>query len=220
MSGSVLDLLDKQKIPNAEIKLLGQGIELQSNTFGDFLIQLDHANPQPDNELPFRFFHNVVLWDDALNLSFQINSLDGRTVLADQSSAGRYLLPQLVYGLYILSIEVNEERYAFKLFSDGIQTFIAEASGRKLRHQKSGSQLPLDTLQITAKGYFPRQIPLYPQDTVIRIQMLKGDYDNLHFLNELIDPLAYEILSSSPARRNIGGINTVKVIYNSEDGLE
>ncbi|MEL7530697.1 MAG: hypothetical protein AAFN10_05285, partial [Bacteroidota bacterium] len=219
MSGSVNDLLDGQKIPHASISLVGQGITTQGNASGDFLIQLDQANPQPTNELGFRFFHNAVLWEDAAMLDFRISTIDGRSVLLDQSDAGQYLLPNLTLGLYILQISVRGEKHAFKVYSDGIQSFIAEPKGRQLRYQKSQQKLPLDTLRIQAEGYFPREILLYPQDTVIRVQMLKGDYDNLHFLNELIDPLAYNILSSSPSRSNLGGVTAVKVIYNSDDGL-
>ncbi len=219
MSGSLQDLISGQKIPQASISLKSQGISVASNASGDFLIQLAQSNPQASNKLGFHFFHNAVIWEDAATLSFRLSSLDGRSLLADQSNAGQFLLPSQVQGLYILQIEREGQQYAFKLYSDGVQTFIAEPKGRQLRYQKSTERLPLDTLYIEAEGYYPREILLYPQDTILKIQLLKGDFDDLHFLNELIDPIAYEVLSSLPSRSNLGSVKAVKVIYNSEDGL-
>ncbi|MEL6593755.1 MAG: PEP/pyruvate-binding domain-containing protein, partial [Bacteroidota bacterium] len=190
-----------------------------SNSFGDFVIELPNENPQRTQNLPFHFFHHLVLWEDGSTIQVQLSSLEGKIVSNIESNSGRYLLPNLDFGIYVLQIVHQGDRYAFKVFSDGIQTFFAEVAETQARYQKSPRQLSVDTLSIKAEGYYPRDIIIYPQDTVLRISMLRGDYEELHFLNELIDPLAYEILSSSPARSNVGGIRAVKIIYNSNDGL-
>ncbi|MEL6652858.1 MAG: T9SS type A sorting domain-containing protein, partial [Bacteroidota bacterium] len=205
ITGSVKDLLSSTKIAGAEIELKGQGISLQSNSFGDFVIELPNENPQRAQNLPFHFFHHLVLWEDGSTIQVQLSSLEGKIVSNIESNSGRYLLPNLDFGIYVLQIVHQGDRYAFKVFSDGIQTFFAEVAETQARYQKSPRQLSVDTLSIKAEGYYPRDIIIYPQDTVLRISMLRGDYEELHFLNELIDPLAYEILSSSPARSNVGG---------------
>ena len=217
-NGHVQDVVTQQKISGVQVQLLNSSEETVSNSFGDFLIK----NTAQDSILPlaqsFRFFKNSLIWSGEFNLGLEIFSIDGKRILHQPQlgKAGSFIFPNLPFGIYVLRVKTENGSQTFKAFSDGEQTSIADADATWHR----SSVVPQnDTLLFSKEGYFERQIPLTGRDTFLRVNLLKKENDELNYFNELIDPIAFELVSSLPSRSNDGGVTSVKIIYNTRDEL-
>ncbi|MCB0840137.1 MAG: T9SS type A sorting domain-containing protein, partial [Bacteroidetes bacterium] len=167
---------------------------------------------------PYSFFQNVIIWAENYTFSLEIFSLDGQKVLNRNlgGSQGSFVLPGLPYGIYILRISSRNETLSFKAYSDGQKTFPVD---RDISWHPRNTEEGNDTLLIQKEGYFDRQLIVPRRDTLLEIALLKGDYEDLDYFNELIDPIAFDLISSLPSRSHQGGVRSVKVIYNEDDGL-
>ena len=141
-------------------------------------------------------------------------SIDGREVLRESTlgNSGSYLFPDLPIGIYLLRISTIDEVQSFKVFSNGEYSMIAD---REASWHRSTVMTRPDTLILTKEGYYRRAVRLSGRDTFLNISMLKKENDELHYFNELIDPIAFDLISSSPARSNDGQVDAVKLIYNT-----
>ncbi|MEZ4850099.1 MAG: T9SS type A sorting domain-containing protein, partial [Bacteroidia bacterium] len=216
-SGFVKDVVSGEYLPDARISILNQNTETNSDFFGNFVLtQGDFTYDSPSR--PYSFFQNVIIWAENYTFSLELFSLDGQKVLNRNlgGSQGSFVLPGLPYGIYILRISSRNETLSFKAYSDGQKTFPVD---RDISwHPRNGEQ-GYDTLLIQKEGYFDRQLIVPRRDTLLEIALLKGNYEDLDYFNELIDPIAFDLISSLPSRSHQGGVRSVKVIYNEKDGL-
>ena len=215
-TGKIKDVATGEAVPDVKIEIKGRSLETYSNPFGDFLIQSPVESRQQDPVPHYAFFYNTLLWNTQLKIELQLFGIDGRRIyhVPDLGDSGSYLLPQLPYGIYVLRLTTEQDEQAFKLFSDGERSQVADRKKTSYTYAESG----MDSLRFTKEGYFPREIALPRQDTLLDLYMMQGNYENLLYLNELIDPLAFDLVSSSPSRTNFGHVKAVKIMYNIEDG--
>ena len=215
-NGHVWDAGSGEAIPQAHVKSLSTGLEVFSNAYGDFSLKTS-GSPYTGNT--YDFYYNSLVWEGEQHISLQLYTINGQLTLERMltGNEGSFVFPRLPQGIYILRIHTNKDEQVFKVFSDGHKTYAADRNAFT-RQRQPLAFAGYDTLEITAPGYYPRRIVLPRKDTIIQIGMLRGDYAELDYFNELIDPIAYELLSSSPARTNVGGIKAVKIIYNLRDG--
>ncbi len=208
-TGKVRDLVSGQNIGSATIQL-GENLTT-TNPYGDFVLSDTCGS---DYELPdFQIFNNCLIWSGAQTIKLVLLSLDGRVFLGQELSGEniQYLLPQLPVGLYLLRLESTRSFFNYKLLSDGYQTLIATRHDSHVPNKVCES---VDTLRISKEGFLPREIIVPRHSSNLDIKLLSTSYENLDYFPELIDPVAYELISSDPARSNSGEVRSIKVIYN------
>ena len=217
-NGHTQDVINQGAVAGAHIRLLNSTVEATSNSFGDFIIK----NTEQDTLIPphhsYRFYNNSMIWEGDFDLGIEIFSMDGKQVIREENigSRGSYLFPNLPIGIYLLRVSTKEDMQTFKAFSNGEMTSISD---REAVWHRSSVTARQDTLLVTKEGYFSREIVLTGVDTLVKINLLKKEIDELHYFNELIDPLAYDLISTAPSRSNDAQVSSVKIIYNVDDEL-
>lgn len=217
-NGHVQDVATQEPIRGVSVELLHSDREVESNYFGDFLIKntaLDSIIPAPSS---FRFQNNVLIWEGDIGLSLQLFAADGRLMRweANLGNSGSYLLPTLPFGVYFIHLKAGKNQAVYKAFSNGERLSVAD---QDVRWHRSSVRPQADTLRFTKEGYYDRLIPLTGRDTLLRVNLLKRVNDDLHYFNELVNEVAYELLSSLPSRSNDGEVSSVKIMYSTRDGL-
>lgn len=216
--GHVEDLATRNVIRGVQIKLLEAGVETATNSSGDFLLKDTQEDSIVKARNTYRFYNNAMIWDGEFDISLEIFAYDGRLVYFEShlGNSGSYLFPPFPTGIYLLRIRTKNEIQTFKAFSNGEMTMIADKGA--VWHRSSVQPRP-DTLLLTADDYYSRKIPVSGRDTLLNLYLLKKDNEELHYFNELIDPIAYEVISSAPSRSHDGEVSSVKIIYNTNDEL-
>lgn len=217
-SGHVQDVTHNGAISGVKVELLHSAIESTSNYFGDFLVK----NTERDSVIKplnsYRFYNNSMIWDGDFDIALEIYSIDGRSVdwQPNLGNSGSYLFPNFPIGVYLLRVTTQDEIQSFKAFSNGQRTAIADKGA--VWHRSAVPAKP-DTLLFSKDGYYSRAVPLSGRDTLLTINLLKKINGELHYFNELIDPIAFELVSSLPSRTNDGQVASVKIIHNRDNDL-
>ncbi|MEP4534499.1 MAG: PEP/pyruvate-binding domain-containing protein [Cyclobacteriaceae bacterium] len=205
-SGHIYDAGTGLDVSGASITLVNKPDTVTSNSFGDFVLKYGVSE-----ESSLQFFHNSMFWDGEKPLNIKIASLDSRSVISDKiNSSETYLLPRLKTGMYIMQVSDGESEHHYKLLSDGVETVKVDKRGIFHSGTASGQN---DTIRIEKEGYYPRELVVQKRSKVLDIAMLKGDYENLHYFNELVAPVAFDIIAGKPARSNLGDVQQVKLVY-------
>lgn len=217
-NGHIQDVVTGVAIAGVDVSLLSSDVSVNSNYHGNFLIkntELDSIRPLLNT---YRFYNNAMIWEGELNVSLMMYAMDGRLVAkhANLGSSGSYIFPTLPVGVYLLRVGNEEEIQNFKAFSDGQRTSIADKGA--VWHRSSVSARP-DTLLLRKDGYHDRKILLFGRDSLLNISLLQKENGILHYFNELISPVAFDLVSGLPSRSNDGGVYSVKIIYNTRDEL-
>ncbi len=217
-NGHIQDVVTGEALSGVRVQLLNSSIEQTSNFYGDFLIKNTEMDSIGKPLNSYRFYNNSMIWDGEFDIALEIFSMDGR--LADHQPnlghSGSYLFPTFPFGVYLLRVSTKDEIQTFKAFSNGQMTTIADKGA--VWH-RSSVPARSDTLLLSKDGYYSRTIPLSGRDTLLTINLLKKSNEELHYFNELIDPIAFELISSLPSRSNDGQVASVKIIYNTDDEL-
>lgn len=217
-NGHVQDVAKRSALTGVKIELLNASIEEYSNSFGDFLIKNSAIDSVPYPLNSYRFFNNALIWEGDFDLSLELFSMNGQELLRESNlgNEGSYLFPDLPIGIYLLRVSTVNEVQSFKIFSNGELTMIAD---RGAVWHRSSVQAKPDTLIFTKEGYYRRSISMTGRDSFINVNLLKKENDELHYFNELIDPIAFDLISSNPSRSNDGEVDAVKLIYNADNEL-
>jgi len=216
--GHIQDVVNRGSVSGATIQLLHSNIQTTSNSFGDFILKNTEQDSLITSTNSYRFYNNAMIWEGDFEIGIEVFSIDGRLVIREDNigNRGSYLFPNLPFGIYLLRVSTKDEIQSFKAFSDGEITKIADQDAVWHRSSVPARQ---DTLLVTKEGYFSREIALTGRDTLLKINLLKKEIDELHYFNELIDPLAFDLISTTPSRTNDGQVDAVKIIYNTDDEL-
>ena len=214
-TGHVTDAATGEDLEEVQVELRASLHSTITNFYGDFVIKEGGNAPFSDK---YQFFHNSIIWKGSQSLALRLYSLDGRAVFSktDLGREGIYQFPRLAYGIYVLQLLDGKEAQAFKVFSDGVQTHMVDPRSSLYR---GGTIRAVDTLTFHKEGYFPREIVVYGRDTVLKVPMLKGDIGDLHYFNELISPVAFDLISAAPSRTNLSEVVSVKLMYDETTDL-
>ncbi len=217
-NGNVRDVASGQFISDADVELLYSDIKERSNIFGDFVLKNQQIDTIAAPVNSYKFYNNALIWDGELDVGLEIFAINGQAVASENSlgTKGSYIFPNLPVGVYVVLLRTKSDQQSFKAFSNGLRTHVADKSAPW--HRSSVIQTN-DTLLVSKHGYYSRKIPMFGTDSLIDVFLLKKTNDELHYFNELIDRIAYELISDLPSRSNDGQVEAVKVIYNEEDGL-
>lgn len=217
-NGHVQDVATQEPIRDVSVELLHSDRAVSSNYFGDFLIKNTATDTIMRLPLSYRFQNNALIWEGDFGLSLQLFAADGRLMRAEGNlgSSGSYLLPNLPFGVYLIQLEAGGQQLTYKGFSDGERLSVAD---KDAQWHRSAVRPQADTLLFRKAGYYDRLIPLRGIDTLLRVNLLKRENDDLHYFNELVSEVAFNLLSSLPSRSNDGEVSSVKIIYNTRDEL-
>ncbi len=215
--GHVQDAATAESLYNVEVFLLHSDQQTSTNYFGDFLLKNTAVDAEETAPFSYRFRNNALLWDGSFPLGVNLYAADGRLMRSlGQLTSGSYLFPTLPFGVYFIEVAANNNLHTYKAFSNGERLSIADQDAK----WHSSQVLPQsDTLLFRRAGYFDRKIALQGRDTLMRVHLLKRENDDFHYFNELINEVAFEQASSLPSRSNDGEVSSVKIVYNTRDGL-
>lgn len=212
-NGHISDAATGEVIEDVLVELIGAGKSMFSNEYGDVLL----IDGEPAVHNPYQFFHNTLIWEGTGNLTLRLMALDGRIVIERNNlgTSGQFLFPTLSHGMYLLQLVAGKDQRAFKVFSNGAQTYMVD----KRSVSYVGSQGQPDTLRFSKPGYFTIDIPVTGRDTVVQVYLLKGNYEDLHYFLELLAPVAFDLISDAPSRTHASGVRSVKVMYDERTDL-
>ncbi len=214
-NGHVQDVATNHAISEVKVELLNSSLNVSSNLYGDFLIKNTETDSIANPLNSYRFFNNSIIWDGAFHIDLEIFNIEGRLLVKEkQLESGSYVFPNFPVGIYLVRIATTDEVQSFKAFSNGERTRIAD---RDMTWHRSSVRNKPDTLLFSKEGYYSRTIPLTGKDTFITINLLKKENEELHYFNELLNPIAFELVSHLPSRSNDGEVTSVKIIYNTDD---
>lgn len=210
-NGHIFDVGNGKGVGQAKIEITDLQIETHSNAYGDFIMKSNFEEPPVTD--PYRFFDNSLILGEETAINMKMYNLNGKLIFEDDfGSGGAYLFPQLKYGLYFMKLTSKNYIHTYKVLSDGQQTVSVD---KRTSWYRPGTSEGSDTLLITREGYFPRTVAVSRKNPFPEIGLLKGTYENLKYFNELIDPVAFDLLSSSPSRSNVSEVKAVKLIYDN-----
>jgi len=217
-NGHVQDVANGADIVDVKVELLNSNIETYTNSFGDFIIENGGLDSIPLAADIYRFYNNSMIWEGELDVSIELFAVDGRLVFqkSNLGNAGTFLFPRFDVGIYLLRVSTKADQHVFKAFSDGSVTSIADS---RAEWHRSTVRERSDTLLLTKEGYYPREVVMTGRDSFFKVNLLKGDNEDVDYFNELLAPVAYELISSTPSRTNDGKVASVKIIYNEDDDL-
>ena len=215
--GQVQNAATGESIAGVEVFLLHSDEQTTTNYFGDFLLKNTATDSVVAAPYSYRFRNNTLIWDAGFPLSVNLYAADGRLMRAEgMLTSGSYLFPTLPFGIYLVEVAADDRTQTYKAFSNGERLNIADQDA--VWHQSS-AQLQSDTLLFRKAGFFERKIPLSGRDSLMRVRLLRKENDDFHYFNELINEVAFEQASSLPSRSNDGEVSSVKIMYNTRDGL-
>lgn len=217
-TGHVQDVANGEALAGVSVAIVDGEQETVTNLFGDFVLKNAALDSLERAAYSYRFYNNTLIWDGNFSPSLKLYSIDGRLMRSESSLGfgGSYLLPTLPIGVYLIQVAAGGEALVFKGFSDGQRLSIADSAAN---WHRSAVVPQADTLLFRKEGYFDRYLPLAGADTLLRVNMLKQENDDLHYFNELINEVAFDLVSSLPSRSNDGEVSSVKIMYNTRDGL-
>ncbi|MEQ9301425.1 MAG: PEP/pyruvate-binding domain-containing protein [Cyclobacteriaceae bacterium] len=207
-NGHVVDVVTGADLINAQVQWVGQDEATNTNTFGEFVLKKGTFGSDAS---PIRFFNNVLLWEGDKTIDLQIIGLDGKRLLQGTVGAGgTYLIPRLKPGLYILILSTDGHTLRHKIISDGKESIMADKKAFFHSAQLGQGQ---DTIRIEKEGYYPREVVMQQGSRAFDVALLKEVYGELDFFNELVNPIAFDLVSSTPSRTNLGDVRAVKIVY-------
>lgn len=214
-TGQVIDLVKKHPLLHCKVGLLDEKVETTTNADGSFVLKTKNSLENTS----LRFFKNTILWEGNLQGVASIYNTNGQCVWqrGHLGESGQIILPNFPSGNYFLYLEQGNEKKAYYLLSDGVQTQIVDKKAPLEQYGQHDETT--DSLWVSLDGYYPRKIPVSQRSIHLNIKMLSGDLDDLDYFNELIDPIAFDLVSSSPSRNNFGQVKSVKFLYDSRQDV-
>lgn len=210
--GRTSDLVSEAPVGNVSIYNKRLGTAFISKNNGAFV--LDYSNSRKETKYQIAF--NMFFAPSDENVSLQLFTSDGKRILQTGylGIGGSYLLPSLNQGIYILSITSEGNSDVIKIFSNGKNLSCLQ----NLAEKADSDPDERDTLIFSKEGYYNVEMILPRADTVIHVKLLSESKNDLNFLNGLPEYKAFNLLQSSPFVTNHGDVESVKFIYNRNDG--
>lgn len=211
--GSVYDAVTLEDVVNADVTLKSQNVAVRTNPLGNFILTYGEENEGS----PIRFKDNTVIWNSLVDAELTVFDLKGQQHAEhDMHQGDLYNMPQLPNGLYVLQVSMAGNLSNYKIASNGSRTVMVDKKGVVY---DSNINLETDTLLVKKEGYASVAVGVDGSREGIDIPLLKEAYDDLDYLNNLLTPIAFEAMSNSPARSNLGDVKSVKIIYDIESDI-
>ncbi|NOU46623.1 MAG: hypothetical protein HOO86_06120 [Bacteroidales bacterium] len=208
--GVVLDAGTREGLSNVVIQSSITGLTTMSDVSGLFTISVNPAIQNQDTSKSlFSVINNSLIWDVKEAVTIHLYSLNGAELFnASLPNSGRFHLPVPIAGYYLLYIYSTSQPIKFFLFSDATNLHL-------IRPRTFPEPTPVfdSSLYFYKPGYFTREVLLNETEGQFRVNLLKKEYDDLDYFNELLRHEAFYMLHSSPPTSNYGEIQSIKAFY-------
>ena len=180
-----------------------------TNQNGYFLLESNNEL-EPSNKP--EVIRNVLAWSEEKQLQIELFSLNGHVISSERSYADRYILPSLRPGLYAMKVIVDQSIFGYKVASDGTHVYLVDKKGNH-----SSVSNTLDTLSFSREEYLTQQKVVANVDGHLNVRLLRRSYQqSVDYLNELSDPVVFDLLGGAPSRTNLAEVTSIKLIYDME----
>lgn len=209
-NGRVYDVGSQMTIGQVLVQFSADSLNFTySNLNGDFLLKKGGSE---SNEI--QFFDNSMIWKGERRFDLRIASLNGQIIFTDIIKKGEtYIFPRLSGGLYVLLLDDDQSSSSYKLLSDANETIKVDTRG--IFHKTIGQPTQSDTLTISKEGYYSRELVIPSESQAFDVAMLRREYEDLDYFDQLLAPVAFEVLSSEPSRTNLGDVRQIKLVYDT-----
>jgi hypothetical protein len=210
----VSDVVSNTPLENVKIHLQNSSTFYTSNSKGYFYLKIDSKENTEDFKGYFSiegntlrsFFNttfNLYIYDSLGKTMYQKNNISERNNIS---------LQNLKSGSYFIKIYSPKGNYTYRLllFSDKHQI-------SKLINGSRNSIQETDTIVFSKENYFGRKLALTDYRFYNRtgVKLLKNEYDNLNYFEELIDKNAFDMLAHQPSKTHLSSVESVKAIFDS-----
>jgi len=210
----VSDVVTNTPLENVKIQLQNSPTFYTSNSKGYFYLKIDSKENLEDFKGYFSIEGNTLY--SFFNTTFNIYIYDslGKTVYQKDNVLERNStsLQNLKSGNYFIKIYSPKGNYTYRLLLFPDQHQIS-----KLINSSRNSIQKTDSILFSKENYFDRKLALTDYRFYNRtgIKLLKNEYKNLNYFEELIDRNAFKMLAHQPSKTHLSGVESVKAIFDS-----
>lgn len=210
----ISDVNSKKPLENVKIQLKDAPTFQLSDSRGYFYLKIDTK----ENKESFKgyFFINENTLHSFFNTTFTIFIYDsvGKIIYNKNNASERHSisLKNTSSGLYFIKIYSPKGNYTYKLLLNSNQNSIS-----RLISNSRNSIKETDSIIFSKENYFDRKLALnnYRFYTKNGIKLLKKEYDNINYFEELINKNAFDMLAHQPSKTHLSGVASVKAIFDS-----
>ncbi|MEA3497062.1 MAG: PEP/pyruvate-binding domain-containing protein [Bacteroidota bacterium] len=222
--GVVSDVLTENLLSNVKVSLLNKNSFTKSNDEGYFYLPYFTFESDSSNSLKGVFMsrENYLSWHFNTSFNFMIINVSGQVMYQQNNvtQEGELSIVNLPKGIYYIKL--------ISPLGNNTYTFISYANNQNISiHKKDDKNfffpLGFDTLFFSKEDYYnikvPLQTPISSVNSTQNIKMLRKHYKDLYYFNILHSKPAFDMISSTPPKTHLGGVESVKIFVNSNDDL-
>ena len=210
IEGIVYDVGLRQHLGQVTVKSPNTGLTTLTNDSGFFTIPMKpYEQIDQPNQNSYSFINNTLYWDFSKNVTISMYSLNGNKLFSSNFFNNGHLSLQIpASGYYAIILQTSRQQIKFLLFSDGSNLTMAK------KKDFNSPTLLYDSILVFSKtNYFSRKISLPEESVPLYAPMLRREYDDLDYFNELISHDAFYMLNDSPPISNYGEVQSIKTLF-------
>lgn len=219
--GTVIDASNSDGIADVEVKLQNINISTTTDQHGYFYIPAHHFISTDTTQLHGELLISgrTLIWHFTSSIDLLIINVQGQLIHHDLNAGtdGELHLSNLANGVYFVNVSSPLGKRSYTLVGTGNAFNIA-------RHEQivKTTSVIADTLLFTNDDYYAAKLHYQSYnigEVEQRVVLLRKSYDNLFYFNILLNELAFDMISSKPAKTHLGDVSSVKLIIDSDADL-
>ena len=214
----ISDVNSNEPLENVKIQLQNSQEFYTSNSKGYFYLKINSKQEAQDFNGYFLIDKNTL--HSFFNITFNIYIYDsvGRIIYYKKGVKERnnISLNNFTDGNYFIKIFSSKGNYTYRLLLHSNQNYISKSI-----HNSRNSIQESDSILFSKENYFDRKLALTDNQFYNKtgIKILKKEYENLNYFEELIDENAFEMLAHLPSKTHLSGIKSVKATFDSRKNI-
>ncbi|WP_298782583.1 PEP/pyruvate-binding domain-containing protein [uncultured Polaribacter sp.] len=213
--GVISDVVSNTPLENVKVQLKNSPTFYTSNSKGYFYLKINPEENTKDFKGYFLIKENTLLSFFNTTFNIYIYNTQGKIIYQKDNIFERdnISLQNLASGSYFIKIHSPKGNYTYRLFLSSNQHLVST-----LINNSKNSIEKTDSIFFSKENFFERKLALtdYRLYNKIGIKLLKHEYKNLNYFEELIDENAFEMLAHQPSKTHLSGIESVKAIFDSK----
>lgn len=214
----VSDVNTNTSLENVKIRLQNSQEFYKSNSSGYFYFIVNSTKDIQDfngyfliEENSLRSFFNtsfnIFIYDSVGRVIYQKNDVQERNNIS---------LNNFTSGNYFINISSHKGNHTYRFLFYPNQSQISKS----INNSRNSIQ-ESDTILFSKEDYYDRKLALtdYRFYNKTGIKLLKKNYENLNYFEELIDKNAFEMLAHLPSKTHLSGIRSVKATFDSRKDI-
>lgn len=223
ISGHIIDNLNKNAIPDAQVSFPNRNLKTTTNNQGYFSIYVNIDDTNQQDDFDFRAIYNKIYWSSRKPINLRIYNSLGQEVIPvvrTEKGNGEIDLENYATGVYFLVVNCDGSSFTYKFGKSPYSINLLNKNNAKAIVSRVNTLKTTafeDTLMITKNGYYPQKY--YYQESGGTYEILKTHYDNeIDYLDKIIRPEAYVLLQGLPLNPTFGEVKSIKIVYSIPDG--